>query len=139
MIFIKLSDSAWAEGCLPEMNSVICISTLLKGAFNMANEQLIKALHDCMAACNHCFDACLNEDDVNMMANCIRLDRECSEICGYLEGALSRNSPVVQELAEACAKICDACADECSQHDHDHCQKCADACAKCAEACHQVA
>ncbi|TDM02533.1 four-helix bundle copper-binding protein [Macrococcus carouselicus] len=92
-----------------------------------------------MAACNHCFDACLNEEDVNMMKKCIRLDRECADICGYLEGALSRHSPVVKEIAEACAKICEACAEACRQHAHDHCQRCADACAKCAEACRQVA
>lgn len=108
----------------------------------MAHEQhaeLIKTLHDCAAACNHCFDACLQEDDVKMMAQCIRLDRECADICAYLEHAVTRNSPFVAELAQACATICEACAAECAQHDHDHCQKCAEACAKCAEACRSVA
>ena len=35
----------------------------------MAHEQhqeLIQALHDCAAECNHCFDACLQEEDVKM-------------------------------------------------------------------------
>lgn len=31
--------------------------------------------NDCMTACNHCYDACLKEDHVNMMVECIRLDK----------------------------------------------------------------
>lgn len=108
----------------------------------MAHEQhaeLIKALHDCAAACNHCFDACLQEEDVKMMAQCIRLDRECADICSYLEHAITRNSPFVSELAAVCATICEACGTECQKHDHEHCQKCAEACFKCAEACRNAA
>ncbi|SER94223.1 protein of unknown function [Gracilibacillus ureilyticus] len=108
----------------------------------MAHEQhqeLIQTLHDCMAECNHCFDACLQEDDVKMMAKCIRLDRECADICNYLEQAISRNSPYVSDLAAVCAKICEDCGNECKKHDTDHCQKCAEACFKCAEACKKLA
>lgn len=39
-------------------------------------QSVIQTLHKCMTACNHCFDACLKEDHVNMMVECIRLDRE---------------------------------------------------------------
>ncbi len=112
------------------------------GGFNVAHEQhaeLLKVLHECMTECNHCFDACLKEDDVKMMAECIRLDRECADICGYLEQAISRNSPFVKELAQVCATICEACGNECKQHDHEHCQRCAEACFKCAEACKNIA
>ncbi|PYZ91964.1 four-helix bundle copper-binding protein [Salipaludibacillus keqinensis] len=108
----------------------------------MPHEQhtaLINTLHECMEACNHCFDACLEEDDVKMMAGCIRLDRECADICGYLEQALGRGTPFASELASVCAKICEECGNECKQHDHDHCQKCADACFKCAEECKRFA
>lgn len=108
----------------------------------MAHEQhleLIQILQECMEACNHCYDACLKEDDVKMMAECIRTDRECADFCGYFAQALSRNTPFVSEQAIACAKICEACGNECKKHDHDHCQKCAEACFKCAEACRDVA
>lgn len=44
-------------------------------------QSVINSLHECMEACNHCFDACLQEDNVNMMAECIRLDRECADAC----------------------------------------------------------
>ncbi|WP_058305955.1 four-helix bundle copper-binding protein [Gracilibacillus massiliensis] len=101
-------------------------------------QDLLETLHDCMTECNHCFDACLQEDDVKMMAECIRLDRECADICGYLEAAISRNSPFIKELAAVCVKICTACGEECKKHQHDHCQKCADACFNCAEACKKL-
>lgn len=79
----------------------------------MAHQQhaeLLKVLHECMTECNHCFDACLKEDDVKMMAECIRLDRECADMCGYLEQAISRNSPFVKQLAQVCAEICEPAA-----------------------------
>lgn len=103
------------------------------------NQQLLKTLHECMEACNHCFDACLKEDDVKMMTDCIRTDRECADMCAFLEQGVTRNSPFVKELAGVCATICEACGKECQKHDHDHCQECAKACFECAEACRAVA
>ncbi|RLL48271.1 four-helix bundle copper-binding protein [Oceanobacillus piezotolerans] len=108
----------------------------------MAHEkynELLQALHECMAACNHCYDACLQEEDMQMMANCIRLDRECADICGYLEQAIARNSAFVGQLAKVCAEICEACGQECQKHTHEHCQRCAQACLNCSEACKRVA
>ncbi|MCF6411663.1 four-helix bundle copper-binding protein [Pseudalkalibacillus salsuginis] len=98
-------------------------------------QSLIDTLHECMVACNHCYDACLKEDDVKLMVDCIRLDRECADMCAFLEQALGRGTPFTAELAKACADICEACGNECKKHDHDHCQKCAESCFKCADAC----
>lgn len=110
----------------------------------MAHEQhqeLIEVLHECMEACNHCYDACLQEDNVKMLAYCIRLDRECADICAYLEQAITRGTPFVGQLAQVCAEICEACGNECDKHAdmHEHCKRCAEACHKCAEACKKVA
>lgn len=102
-------------------------------------QAVMETLHECMAACNHCYDACLKEEDMKMMAECIRLDRECADICAYLEQAISRGTPFISELAGVCAVICEACGNECQKHQHNHCQKCAEACFKCAEACRQLA
>ena len=103
------------------------------------NKELIQIVEECTAACSHCFDACLKEEDVKMMADCIRLDVECSEICSLFSKGLARDTPFVKELAAACAAICEACGKECEKHDHDHCQKCAEACFKCAKACKDAA
>ncbi|MEH6942377.1 four-helix bundle copper-binding protein [Bacillus sp. JJ722] len=101
-------------------------------------KQIIETLHECMTACNHCFDACLKEEDLSMMADCIRLDRECADICAYFEQAIGRGTPFVIELAKVCASICEACGNECKKHSHEHCQKCAESCFKCAEACRKL-
>lgn len=103
------------------------------------HQELLQALHECMMACNYCYNACLQEEDFHMMAECIRLDRECADFCGYLEQAIARGTPFLRELAAVCAAICEACGNVCKQHAHEHCQACADACFACAEACRQVA
>lgn len=100
--------------------------------------EFIQSLQNCMVACNNCYNACLQEDDVKMMAQCIRLDRECADMCAFLAQAVSRKSPFVSEMATVCAFICDACGNECKKHDHEHCQVCADACFTCAEACRSM-
>lgn len=67
----------------------------------------------CMVACNHCYSSCLEEDHVGMMKECIRLDRECAEICGFTAHALSMNSKYAKALCLACAEACEACGNEC--------------------------
>ncbi|MFC0524400.1 four-helix bundle copper-binding protein [Pontibacillus salicampi] len=98
-------------------------------------DEVLTALHNCMEACNRCYDACLQEEHVGNMVECIRLDRECADICGFLEQSITRNSPYIQELASVCVTACEECADTCENHPHDHCQQCAKACRACAEAC----
>ncbi|WP_215115818.1 four-helix bundle copper-binding protein [Exiguobacterium sp. s80] len=102
------------------------------------HQAVLTELNACIMACNACFDACLNEEHVAHMAGCIRLDRDCADICGLLRQAIARNSSNVSVLAKACIEICRACAKECAGHDHDHCQKCAEACEVCATACERL-
>ncbi|WP_027965194.1 four-helix bundle copper-binding protein [Halalkalibacillus halophilus] len=106
----------------------------------MSNYQkAIDACLRCVEACENCFDACLQEDDVKHMVSCIRLDRECADICAYTAQAMQRNSPFVRDIAKLCAEVCQACGDECQKHDHDHCQQCAEACYECAKVCREIA
>ncbi|WP_256213022.1 four-helix bundle copper-binding protein [Bacillus sp. OV322] len=83
-------------------------------------------------------DASLNEEDVKMMSSCIRMDRECADICGLAARAMQSNSPFALQICQLCAEICEACGNECRQHHHDHSQKCADACLTCAEICRKM-
>lgn len=101
----------------------------------MRNEELIRTLYDCAAHCNHCADACLDEQDIKMMVKCIRLDRICGSTCTATAQALSVNSLDVKGLVAFCAEICEKCGKECGNHQEEHCQKCAEACQRCAEAC----
>lgn len=109
----------------------------------MAHEhhhRLLEALQQCAAECNHCTTACLEEQDVKMMARCIKLDIDCAAICMLAAGYVARGSEHMRLVLQACAAMCDACADECDKHAHhmDHCKACATACRQCAEACRQL-
>ncbi|MBB6449666.1 hypothetical protein HNR44_001644 [Geomicrobium halophilum] len=75
-----------------------------------------------------------------MLAECIRLDRECADICAFAVQAMQTNSRFAKQICELCADICQACGDECAKHDHhQHCQDCAEACHRCAKICREMA
>lgn len=106
---------------------------------NQMYEQCIQACLECMEACNTCYDACLREEDIAKMADCIRMDRECADICAFAAKAMQSGNPFAKQICQLCAEICEACGNECKKHDHDHCQRCAEACFKCAEECRKMA
>lgn len=99
------------------------------------NKDLLNKLSYCQTACEHCADACLSEDNVAEMAECIRLDRDCADICDMAIKYISRDSRRASSVLDLCADICETCARECEKHDHGHCKDCAEACRECAEAC----
>lgn len=105
---------------------------------HVKNKALLEALNNCIEECNHCITACLEEQDVTMLANCIKLDIDCAAICTITASFFARNSSHANHLLSECAEICNACADECEKHAEsgmEHCKICADACRKCADAC----
>ncbi|WP_410511321.1 four-helix bundle copper-binding protein [Paenibacillus sp. BR2-3] len=108
----------------------------------MSHEQFKDCIEEClrcMVACNHCYTSCLEEGHVGMMKECIRLDRECADICAFAAQAMSMNSAYAKEICKVCADACEACGNECKKHDSEHCRLCAEACFKCAKACRAMA
>jgi hypothetical protein len=106
----------------------------------LSEKQLLALLAECAHACHHCSTACLREEDVKMMATCIKLDMDCAQICELTAAFVSRGSDHAKHALKECAEICSKCADECEKHEHmEHCKKCADACRKCADACRKAA
>lgn len=108
----------------------------------MVHEQFqscIEACVMCAQECEHCGNACLEERDLEQMAECIRLDKDCAEICWSAAGFISRGSAFAQEICRLCAEICEACGNECRTFEMDHCQRCAGACERCAEECRRMA
>ncbi len=109
----------------------------------MSHEQhhrIIAALNDCVAECNHCAAACLDEQDVKMLSKCIKLDLDCADICNATASLLSRDSEHGHHLLRECVEVCTKCAEECEKHaamGMEHCKKCAEACRACADACGQ--
>lgn len=105
----------------------------------MKHQDLIDKLNACVAACEYCANACLHEDNVGMMADCIITDRDCSDICNLAARWLARDSRHAKHIIKECIELCGICAKECEKHDHDHCKKCAEACRACEEACKKFA
>jgi len=99
----------------------------------------IEACYACAVECNHCAAACLQEEDVKMMARCIALDIDCAEICALAGAAMARGSEKAREICSTCADVCQACGDECARHQHDHCKRCAQACRRCVDECRRMA
>ncbi len=102
---------------------------------NQNSDQLINALGQCVAACEFCADACLNEGNVKNMVQCIQTDRDCADMCGIALIFISRGSTAIIPVLGLCIHLCETCAMECKKHDHDHCQQCAEACRECVTQC----
>ncbi|WP_210516722.1 four-helix bundle copper-binding protein [Hymenobacter terricola] len=101
------------------------------------NQALLNALNACIAACEPCATACLQEEDVKMMARCIGLARDCADVCALTVRLIARGSEHGPHLLRECAEVCKACGDECEKHaaHMPHCRECAEACRRCEEAC----
>ena len=63
----------------------------------------IEACNRCAGECEHCASACLQEDDVKMMARCIDLDRQCAIICRVAAGFMASGSEFASDLCRVCA------------------------------------
>lgn len=99
----------------------------------------VDACVQCAEACERCADACLDEPHVEVMVECIRVDRDCAALCWLTAGFLSRGSRMMADICNLCADMCHVCAEECRRHDAEHCRQCADVCEMCAAECRKAA
>ena len=101
----------------------------------------IEACFHCASICHACADACLAEDMVKDLTQCIRLDLDCADLCLTAGTMMLRrtgsNEDVLRRMVDACAVTCRLCAEECERHaaHHMHCKHCAEACRDCERAC----
>lgn len=99
------------------------------------NEPLATAIRHIMYAAPitaSCADACLAEDAVADMRQCIRLCLDTSDICAMAVTVATRrtgeNVAVLRQALELVVSACRTCDDECARHDMDHCRQCATMC-----------
>ncbi len=107
----------------------------------MSHEQFSECIDACTAcalACEHCASACLDEKGVSELVECIRLNRDCAELCLLASAWMARGSRFASLMGETCAIVCNACAEECAKFPTSHCQVCASACRQCAEICRRI-
>ena len=89
----------------------------------------------CAEACELCATACLAEDELKALANCITPDRDCADSCRLVATFAVRGSSFTTLLSAVLADLCKACCAECSKHPMAHCRVCAGACRSCEAAC----
>ena len=103
---------------------------------------------DTCAACAQICDRCADDmigmdggDDRELRELCIRLCRDCADLCALSVRWMSRLSPATELLCRTCSDICDRCASVCEQHSSHHplCGDCAVECRRCAAACRDMA
>lgn len=97
--------------------------------------ELVESLENCVAACNNCASSCLDEDNVQAMRMCIKLDLDCADVCHMALKLLARDSNHAASVVVLCMGICAECAAECEKHEHEHCQLCANVCRRCENHC----
>lgn len=109
-------------------------------------QDCIDACFSCAEICNACSDDMIGmeghgkRDVETLMARCIRLCRDCADICLLSAALMSRNSPYAEQFCGLCAEICDSCAEACEAHapHHPMCGDCAKECRRCADLCREM-
>jgi hypothetical protein len=111
------------------------------GDINEPLAAAIDAAYACAQTCTSCADACLAEDMVQQLRQCIRLNLDCADVCDAFATLGSRrtgsNEEVMRKMLDACVTACRLCGEECGRHAsmHEHCLVCAEACRECEAAC----
>lgn len=113
----------------------------VRGNVNKALIEAIEEAYACAQACTSCADACLAEEMVAELRQCIRLNLDCADVCAATATLATRrtgsNEEVIRKVLEACITACRLCGEECQRHAsmHEHCRICADSCQRCEAAC----
>ncbi|MEQ1530484.1 MAG: four-helix bundle copper-binding protein [Methylococcales bacterium] len=99
------------------------------------------AMPDCIAACNHCHQVCLQTamnhcleaGGKHVQADHFRLMLNCAELCQTSANFQLSSSDFHRRVCEVCAEVCAACAGDCEAI--GGMAECVEACKKCAESC----
>lgn len=113
----------------------------VRGNVNKELLAAIDAAYACAQTCTSCADACLAEEMVAQLRQCIRLNLDCADVCAATATLGNRrtgsNEEVIRKMLDACITACRLCGEECQRHGshHEHCRICADSCRRCEAAC----
>jgi hypothetical protein len=91
-----------------------------KAEANAALIQCIEECYDCAQTCASCADASLADDDVKMLARCVRFNLDCTDMCAATGAIATRHlvseSAMLREILTACELACRRCEEECLKH-----------------------
>lgn len=124
---------------------IISTHPQVRGSVNQTLARCLDECHECALSCTVCADACVGEDMVVDLRQCIRLCLDCADLCEVTGTVGARrtgsNESVIRQVLLACAEACARCAEECERHAqmHEHCRICAESCRRCERACREAA
>ena len=124
-----------------QLNPIIAAHPHVRGSTNDALISCLEQCYSCAAVCTVCADACLGEEMVAQLTQCIRLNLDCADVCFATGKIASRrtgsNEDLIRRQLEVCAEACRLCGEECEKHAemHEHCRLCAEHCRECEQAC----
>ena len=127
-----------------QTHAMIATHPDVAGRTNDALIAAIDAAYSCAQTCTSCADACLAEDMVAQLRQCIRLNLDCADVCAATAAMANRrtgsNQELLRTMLEACVEACRICGDECARHasHHEHCRICAESCRDCEQACREA-
>lgn len=116
----------------------------VRGSVNQSLLTVIDEAYACAQACTSCADACLAEEMVAQLRQCIRLNLDCADVCAATATLANRrtgsNEDVIRKMLDACVTACHVCAEECQRHasKHEHCRICAESCRRCEATCQEA-
>ena len=134
----------WRTGEHMHTREMIASHPDVRGNVNQSLLAAIDEAYACAQACTSCADACLAEEMVAQLRQCIRLNLDCADVCAATATVGSRRTgsdeEVIRKMLDACAAACRLCGEECQRHasKHEHCRICADACRTCESACQEA-
>jgi len=134
-----IATNQWSESM--QTKEMIATHPDVRGNVNQALIDAIDAAYACAQTCTSCADACLAEEMVAELRQCIRLNLDCADVCDAVATLGSRrtgsNEQVIRKMLDACIAACRACGEECQRHAgmHEHCRVCAESCRHCEAAC----
>jgi hypothetical protein len=116
----------------------------VRGNVNAALIAAIDAAYACAQTCTSCADACLAEEMVADLRQCIRYNLDCADVCAATAALANRRTgsdeEVIRKMLDACVTACRLCGAECEAHGAkmEHCRICAEACRACESACREA-
>ena len=116
----------------------------VRGNVNQALIAAIDEAYACAQTCTSCADACLAEEMVTQLRQCIRLNLDCADVCLATATLANRRTgsdeEVIRKMLDACVTACRLCGEECERHasHHEHCRICAESCRRCEAACQKA-
>nr|WP_156269926.1 four-helix bundle copper-binding protein [Kocuria sediminis] len=113
-----------------------------------AESECLEACVETAQVCLIAADACVEEDAVAELRECLRAEQDCASICTATAQVLARRGfpepgdgrAVLVPLLESCRAAARDCREVCLRRAevYEHCALAAEACARCVQACTEL-